>query len=171
MTFDDMLEKDLPKIALHEDMFDRSLSIYSAGKMFAATGVRSGWVIGVERLIKAVRSIHQYSVFCAYNVVENAVEKSLIHISHPDSIYMKEYALKLQHNRNVLLEQLLNCKYDLELWIPKGGYFIITDISRVKVDEKYMKDAEGNARTKDIAFVMQLAYEVGVIAIPCSPFF
>jgi len=27
-------------------MYDRTLSVYSAGKIFAATGVRSGWVIG-----------------------------------------------------------------------------------------------------------------------------
>jgi aspartate/methionine/tyrosine aminotransferase len=39
------------------------------------------------------------------------------------------------------------------------------------VDEKYMKDADGNPQTKDYAFVMQLAYEVGVIAVPCSPFY
>jgi len=50
-------------------MSDRTLSIYSAGKIFAATGVRSGWVIGNASLIKAVRSVHQYNVFCSYNVV------------------------------------------------------------------------------------------------------
>lgn len=50
-------------------MYDRTLSIYSAGKIFAATGVRSGWVIGHPDLIRPVRSVHQYNVFCAYNVV------------------------------------------------------------------------------------------------------
>jgi len=64
-------------------MFDRTLSIYSAGKIFAATGVRSGWVIGPANLIKAVRSVHQYNVFCAYNVIENAVAKSLEEITKP----------------------------------------------------------------------------------------
>lgn len=171
MIFDDMFEKDLPKIALQEGMFDRSLSVYSAGKIFAATGVRSGWVIGPAKLIKSVRSIHQYSVFCAYNIIESTVEKSLAHISQPDNTYMKEYAEKLQHNRNILIEQLLKCKYDFDLWIPKGGYFVMADISKVQVDEKYMKDADGNPQTKDYAFVMQLAYEVGVIAVPCSPFY
>lgn len=58
-------------------MEDRTLSIYSAGKIFAATGVRSGWVIGPANLIKSVRSVHQYNVFCAYNVVENTLAYSL----------------------------------------------------------------------------------------------
>ena len=44
---------------------------------------------------------------------------------------MKEYAEKLQHNRNILIEQLLKCKYDFDLWIPKGGYFVMADISKV----------------------------------------
>ena len=77
MTFDDMFEKNLPKMAFQQNMEDRTLSIYSAGKIFAATGVRSGWVIGHESLIKSVRSVHQYNVFCAYNPIETTVSKSL----------------------------------------------------------------------------------------------
>lgn len=73
-------------------MYDRTLSVYSAGKIFAATGVRSGWVIGPAYLIRAVRSVHQYNVFCMYNPVENTVAKSLNHISRPEDDYMKSYA-------------------------------------------------------------------------------
>lgn len=68
MTFDDYFLKDLPKFAHQEGFQDRTLSVYSGGKIFAATGVRSGWVIGNAELIKSVRSVHQYNVFCAYNV-------------------------------------------------------------------------------------------------------
>lgn len=69
MTFDDMFGKELPKICFVPGMEDRTLSVYSAGKIFAATGVRSGWVIGNADLIRAVRSVHQYNVTCVYNVV------------------------------------------------------------------------------------------------------
>jgi aspartate/methionine/tyrosine aminotransferase len=68
-------------------MYDRTISVYSAGKIFAATGVRSGWVIGPANLIKAVRSVHQYNVFSQYNVLENAVTKSLEDITKPESTY------------------------------------------------------------------------------------
>lgn len=77
MTFDDMFGKDLPKMAFEKGMEGRVLSVYSAGKIFAATGVRSGWVIGPADLIKNVRSVHQYNVFCAYNVIEQTISKSL----------------------------------------------------------------------------------------------
>jgi aspartate/methionine/tyrosine aminotransferase len=69
MTFDDMYGKDLPKVSSQDNMKDRCLSVYSAGKIFAATGVRNGWVIGPSHLIKSVRSVHQYNVFCSYNVI------------------------------------------------------------------------------------------------------
>jgi hypothetical protein len=57
------------------------------------------------------------------------------------------------------LEELIQSKFDFDLWIPKGGYFIMADITRVKVDEKYLVDEQGNKRTKDYAFCTQLAYE------------
>ena len=60
-------------MAFQKNMYDRTLSIYSAGKIFAATGVRSGWVIGNEELIKSVRSVHQYNVFCSYNPIETTI--------------------------------------------------------------------------------------------------
>lgn len=69
MTFDKYFNKPLPKLSKQKGMADRSLSIYSAGKIFAATGVRSGWVVGPPHLIKSVRSVHQYNVFCSYNVI------------------------------------------------------------------------------------------------------
>lgn len=46
MTFDDTCGKDLPKISFVPGFEDRTLSVYSGGKIFAATGSRTGWVIG-----------------------------------------------------------------------------------------------------------------------------
>jgi aspartate/methionine/tyrosine aminotransferase len=83
MTFDEYFKKPLPKLCFQPGMYERSLSIYSAGKIFAATGVRSGWVIGPSNLIRSVRSVHQYNVFCSYNVLENTVANSLVEITRP----------------------------------------------------------------------------------------
>lgn len=72
-----MYKKKLPKVAFIPSMKDRTISIYSAGKIFAATGMRSGWMIGATPLIRAARSVHQYNVFCFYNPIENAAAKSV----------------------------------------------------------------------------------------------
>lgn len=61
--------------------------------------------------------------------------------------------------------------FDIDIWIPKGGYFILADISRVPIQEKYLYDEEGNKRTKDYAFAYQLTMENKVVCIPVSPFY
>ena len=76
-------------------MYDRTVSVYSAGKIFAATGVRSGWAIGSRKIIASIRSVHTYNVFCYYNVIEVAIAKSLQQISDPSDKYMIEYPKKL----------------------------------------------------------------------------
>jgi aspartate/methionine/tyrosine aminotransferase len=37
--------------------------------------------------------------------------------------------------------------------------------------EKYMYDENGNKRTKDYAFCIQMAHEDKVVALPCSQFY
>jgi len=68
-------------------MAQRTLSVYSAGKIFSATGVRSGWVVGPADLVKSVRAVHQVNTFCSYNPIENAIANSLLHISEPNNTY------------------------------------------------------------------------------------
>lgn len=85
-------------------MRDRCLSIYSAGKIFAATGMRSGWIIGPAHLIRAARSVHQYNVFCFYSPVENAAAKSMEQISEPGNTYLEELATKMRKNRDTLVK-------------------------------------------------------------------
>lgn len=76
-----MLNVPLPKIINEPHMRERTLSVYSGGKIFQATGVRCGWVIGPANLINTVKSIHQYNSFCQYNVIENAMAKNLEEIA------------------------------------------------------------------------------------------
>jgi len=58
------------------------------------------------------------------------------------------------------------------MWIPKGGYFIMADISAVQVKEQYLVDENTQERrTRDMAFCVQTARELGVVAIPCSSFY
>lgn len=40
-------------------MFDRTISICSAGKMFTATGYRVGWVYGPKDLVDKLKIVHE----------------------------------------------------------------------------------------------------------------
>lgn len=50
-------------------MYDRVITIYSGGKIFQATGARSGWVIGPEKYIRYVKAVYQNTCFCQYALI------------------------------------------------------------------------------------------------------
>ena len=60
------------------DMWERTLTIGSAGKIFNATGLRTGWTIGPKHLIKACQIM-----------LENCVSSSptLIQVNNPFVLY------------------------------------------------------------------------------------
>ncbi len=85
---------------------------------------------------------------------------------------MKDYADKLIKHKNMLIDELLKSPFNFKMWIPKGGYFIMTDISEIKVEDKYLVDEKtSEKRPKDMAFCVKLAKEYGVVAISCSAFY
>lgn len=58
-------------------MWDRTLTMFSAGKLFSMTGVRMGWIIGKAELIEAVNRVHVSTMFCLYEPIQNAIADSL----------------------------------------------------------------------------------------------
>ena len=84
---------------------------------------------------------------------------------------MEGLATKMCNSRDLLIKELLKSPFEFELWIPKGGYFVLADISKVEVMEKYLYDENGKKRSKDYALAYQLANENKVVCIPCSPFY
>ena len=44
---------------------------------------------------------------------------------------MMDYALDIIKKRDILIKELLNSKFDFDLWIPEGGHFIVVDISKI----------------------------------------
>lgn len=73
-----------------------------------------------------------------------------------------------------LLKVLSESKYNFKIAIPKSGYFILVDISEIEINEKYFsfRLEEGQDRnSRDLAFCYQMAFEDGVVIVPCSSFF
>ncbi len=60
------------------------MSVYTAGKILQATGVKCGWIIGPPYLLKCTGAVYQVTCFDQYNVIENAIAKSLDHISNTE---------------------------------------------------------------------------------------
>lgn len=48
-------EKEFPRIAKYNNMWDRVISVFSGGKTFSCTGWRVGWAIGPESIINELK--------------------------------------------------------------------------------------------------------------------
>ena len=70
--------------------------------------------------------------------------------------------------KNKLLKLLCQSKWDVDIFLPNGGYFVIVDISRQKVKEEFF---ENGKFLRDFAYVIQLQKEKKLASIPVTPFY
>ena len=107
MTFDGMPHA---RISALPGMFDRTLSIHSAGKTFSATGWRIGYVIGPAPLITPLVRVHQASNFCTPTSLQVATAVAF-DAAERDG-YFAEFANFLELKRNKLVALLRTAQLD-----------------------------------------------------------
>ena len=69
--------KELPRMASIPGMWERSITIHSAGKMFCATGIRIGWAIASEHITNKLKTVYQYSSYCLAKPLQNAIAECI----------------------------------------------------------------------------------------------
>jgi kynurenine--oxoglutarate transaminase/cysteine-S-conjugate beta-lyase/glutamine--phenylpyruvate transaminase len=164
-------------------MWDRTITISSAGKTFSATGWQVGWCVGPKRLIAPLHQLMPYVQFCASTVIQEALARSLPRADEPyeghDSYY--EY-LKATYTRkrDLLASALTDAGFAVPDYdkTPGGGFFILAragkQITRAIPDEYLMAKnpaAPGGIARQDWALCQWMAEKVGLLCIPSSPFF
>nr|XP_049594311.1 kynurenine--oxoglutarate transaminase 1 [Syngnathus scovelli] len=157
------------KIASLPGMWERTVTIGSAGKTFSATGWKVGWAIGAGRILKHMKTVHQNSVYHCATAAQEAVargfERELETFGSADS-YFRQLPGALQRKRHKLAACLESV--GLKPIMPQGGYFMITDISSVEVD---LADPSTKDEAYDFKFVKWLIKEKGLATIPVSAFY
>ncbi|KAM6901612.1 kynurenine--oxoglutarate transaminase 1-like isoform 2-T2 [Lycodopsis pacificus] len=158
------------KIASLPGMWERTITIGSAGKTFSATGWKVGWAISSEQIIKHLKAVHQMSVFDCATAAQEAVargfEREYELFGTPES-YFQQLPAMLQQKRGKLASCLESV--GLRPVVPEGGYFMIADISSVKADFNESMSAEDEPH--DFRFVKWLIKEKGLATIPVSVFY
>lgn len=149
LLFDDA--RHIP-IAGLPGMFERTVTIGSAGKTFGMTGWKIGWVYGPPELVTGVWRAIQFTSFATNHPAQVAVA----HAFTLGSAYYEEYQA-LYHGKRALMMQAL-AGAGLKASAPEGTYFVMADFSDL---------FEGD----DVAFTRHLVTEIGVTCIPPSAFF
>ena len=174
--------KDFPRIANIDGMWERTLTLSSAGKIFSATGVRVGWLIGNKELIKVPSLMHQNTTFCMYDPIQNLIPDCLNEAELPYrgyNTYYDYYRDLYNTSRTTLFNHLLNTKnvfssdeYKMNFFLREGAYFVVGNISNSKILKEYkIKGEEDKKYTKDMQYCVNLAYDKNVILIPLSVFY
>lgn len=141
-------------IATLPGMWERTLTVSSAGKTFSLTGWKIGWSIAPPELNAAVRGTHQFIVFCSAAPLQEAIAAGLAEAGERG--YYAELRAMYQGKRDLLVDALREA--DLRPYCPEGTYFVLCDISHFGFAD-------------DVAFCRYLTTDVGVTAIPPSFFY
>ncbi|MDX6301251.1 MAG: N-succinyldiaminopimelate aminotransferase [Nocardioidaceae bacterium] len=133
-------------------MWDRTVSISSAGKTFSFTGWKVGWVTGPADLVQAVMAAKQWLTFSNAAPLQPAVAYALTQ----EAAFYDALAKDLQTKRDLLVAGLR--ELDLDVYPPEATYFVTTDVRRY-------------GHRDGLAFCMALPERAGVVAIPEQVFF
>uniref|UniRef100_A0A8C4WZQ0 Kynurenine--oxoglutarate transaminase 3 n=2 Tax=Eptatretus burgeri TaxID=7764 RepID=A0A8C4WZQ0_EPTBU len=156
------------RIATFPGMWERTVTVGSAGKTFSVTGWKLGWSVAPEGLMKHLQTVHQN---CIYNcptplqeAVANAFSVELSRLASP-SCYFSSLPNELRVKRDRMADMLSHA--GMQPVLPEGGYFMIADISNIEVDLSGEKDDE----FYDSKFVKWLIKNKGLASIPVSAFY
>ncbi|RJQ78034.1 putative succinyldiaminopimelate transaminase DapC [Pseudonocardiaceae bacterium YIM PH 21723] len=148
LVFDGHQHKPL---ASFEGMADRTVSIYSAGKMFSVTGWKIGWLCGPAPLVAAARAAKQFITF----VGGAPFQPAIAHALRNEQDWVLDLRKGLQAKRDRLSDGLAAAGFNV---LPsEGTYFVCADIRPLGFSD----GAE---------LCRRLPEEVGVAAIPVQVF-
>ncbi len=130
---------------------ERAFVVFSFGKVFHATGWKTGYVIAPKDLMSLFRKVHQFNVFSVHMPIQHALAKYLLDPAHYAGL-----PAFYQAKRDRFAEGLRASRFTL---LPcEGSYFQVADYGTI-------------SDMGDRDFCEWLAREHGVAAIPLSPFY
>lgn len=150
-------------------MWERTLTIGSAGKTFSVTGWKLGWTYGPSNLIKNLQLVHQNSVYTCPTPLQEAAaigfEYELSRFNSSESFF-KSLAVELKGKRDFMAKFLVES--GLQPTVPDAGYFMIADWSSVANKVNLSSETD---EYKDYRFTKWMTKNQGLQGIPPSAFY
>jgi methionine aminotransferase len=139
-------------LCAHPELSGRSISVFSFGKMLHATGLRVGYCVAPEPLMREVRKVHQFNTFSIAHPFQHAIAQYLD--EKPQA--WRELSAFFQAKRDRLCTALSDSPFSLPP--AEGTYFQLLDYSAL-------------SNEPDAIFAERLLSNAGVATIPLSPFY
>ncbi len=147
LTYDDA--RHVP-IATLPGMRERTITVASAGKTFAVTGWKVGWLHGPAPLVTAVRTVKQFLTYASGAPFQPAIADALADDETPRAL-----ADSLAARRDLLCSGLVAAGFDVV--VPQGTYFVVADGAPL-------------GHHDGVALCRALPELAGVVGVPVSAF-
>ncbi len=135
----------------HPELRERSISVFSFGKVLHATGWRVGYALAAPSLTRELRRVHQFNTFSIAHPLQWAIAEFLRAAPNHRAGLSAFY----QARRNFLIGLLRDSRFAITP--SPGTFFQLVDYSAISAEA-------------DTIFVDRVLQEHGVATIPLSPF-
>ena len=145
------------------EMFDRTVTLSSAGKTFSVTGWQAGWCVGPSRLVRHIQLLLPFVQFCVATPVQQAcfacptargpwITPRLCRLSRVLAAADEPYGAvrattttcaSHRHKREILATGLRRC--GMQPLRGNGGFFLMAETSRLTVPEEYLRQTTAAA--------------------------
>lgn len=143
--------KHIPTATL-SDMYERTITISSAGKTFGLTGWKIGWICANEKVTRACRLVHQYVTFSVSTPMQEAVAEGLKRLD----TYLPGFVSLYKEKRDYFYQGMKSLGFEFS--IPRGTYFMMVPIT-------------SKTKLKDVDYALELIKNYQVATVPPSAFY
>jgi aspartate/methionine/tyrosine aminotransferase len=158
------------RFATLPEMWERTVSVYSAGKTFSCTGWRVGYTVAPEAITAALLKAQSIQAHSNAAPLELAVGRALELAEH--NSYLQDLPLLLERKRDALAQALALA--GLPPILSGGGYFLLCDTANLPLPNEHELRSGPDApleQRRDFAATSFLATQVGVTPIPTAGFY
>ncbi len=149
MVFDDQRHHS---VLSHRELRRHSFAVFSFGKTYHATGWKLAYCVAPPPLTAELRKVHQFVTFTSTSFIQYAIADFMR--AHPE--HHRELPAFYQDKRDTFCRLLADSRFR---FTPSSGtYFQCVDYSAI-------------SDRPDTEFCNWLTREIGVAAIPMSPFY
>ncbi|XP_073987645.1 kynurenine aminotransferase isoform X1 [Rhodnius prolixus] len=157
------------RIATLPDMWERTVTIGSAGKTFSVTGWKTGWAYGPSYLIHHLRVVHQNMLNSIATPIQEAIALGLemeFARMNSSNCYFVSLARELKEKRDYMAKFLKDV--GMNPVIPEGGYFMMVDWTPLADKVGLEEEAD---KYKDYKFAKWMSKNKKIQGIPPSAFY
>lgn len=150
-------------------MWERTITIGSAGKTFSVTGWKIGWAYGPESLMHNLQIVHQNCVYTCATPIQEAIalgfEHELPRLASPDC-YFNSISEELVSKRDKMVDFLSDI--GMTPTVPQGGYFMLADWKALASKCDFSKEPD---KWMDYKFTKWMTKNIKLQGIPPSAFY